>query len=228
MSNLTPLGHARVYRDDSGELVIDTDSLRRGFAGDDFGDDYDDEDFDGDFEGDFDGDDDFEDDDDFGARGSRSRRKKRRQSRRENRRENGLMANVRDRREKRKQKGRKSMSKNTDEWVATAVGDSTTSTAAGAISLEITPQHDFEADTIVFTGSSSGAKVTTVFFADQVAWSNSSGLPVDVFSATNTLGALLKGQFIRGGLSIVINGTVEGSGDTFQATITGKKPRVSC
>ena len=54
--NLTPLGHARVYRHPStGELVVDTDSLRRsGFAGefgyDDFGDE----------------DDDFEGDDDFG------------------------------------------------------------------------------------------------------------------------------------------------------------------
>ena len=33
--NLTPLGHARVYRHPAtGELVVDTDSLRRsGFAG---------------------------------------------------------------------------------------------------------------------------------------------------------------------------------------------------
>ena len=58
-TRLTALGYARVFRHPrTGELAVDTDSLRRGgggFSGVDFGEDYDD----------FEGDDDYDDDDDF-------------------------------------------------------------------------------------------------------------------------------------------------------------------
>jgi len=75
MSNtaLVPLGYGRVFRHRrTGEVVVDTDTLRRRGFGDDAADFGDDDDFEGDddfgnYDDDFEGDDDdFEGDDDFG------------------------------------------------------------------------------------------------------------------------------------------------------------------
>jgi hypothetical protein len=227
---LTPLGHARVYRHPiTGELVVDTDSLRRSsFSGDfagedpeDFGDNYDDfgdddDDFgdEDDFEGDLD--DDFEgDDDDFGARGGRARRRARRQARR-NRRQGRRAARRASRH------GEDSEDKKT-KWGMTAVGGTDTLAEAGAASVKIRLQHDFKAEDVTFTGSADGGKVTSIFFGDRVVWSNSDGIDVGVFASNSFMRGMLKGQSLRAGLDITVNGSLGGAG-SFSVTIVGKKP----
>ena len=233
--NLTPLGHARVYRHPStGELVVDTDSLRRsGFAGefgyDDFGDEDDDfegdDDFgdeDDDFEGDYDddfGDDDLGDEDDFGARGRGRRRRRARRSRRGQRRAARRTGRSPGRRSPRTP----SPKKESETWGMTAVGGTDTLGAAGSASVKIRLQHDFRAQDITFTGSEAGAKVTSIFFGDRVVWSNSDGIDVSVFASNSFLRGLLKGQSLKAGLDVTVNGSLTGAGD-FAATLIGQKP----
>ena len=226
---LTPLGHARVFRHPAtGELVVDTDSLRRSsfsgeFAGedfgdeddlgydDDFGDDIDEDDF-GD-DADFGDEDDFGDDDDFGARGRgrarRQARRARRQARRQTRRQG--------------RKARRGGGDKDQQWGMTAVGGRDTVAEAGAASVKIRLQHDFKAQDITFTGSADGSKVTSIFFGDRVVWSNSDGIDVGVFASNSFMRGLLKGQSLRAGLDITVNGSTAGAGD-FSATLIGEKP----
>jgi hypothetical protein len=227
----TPLGYARVYREDrSGALALDADSIRRGtFAGDDFGDDdfgdedlegdddWDDDDFGDDDLGDDDlGDDDFGDDDlgdeelgeDFAGPRSR-RRRARRQARRVAR---------KARRQARKGGGRSKV-----KWGMTAVGGVSTVSEAGAATVKIRLQHDFKASDVTFTGSASGATVTSIFFGDRVVWSNSDGIDVSVFASNSFMRGLLRGQTLRAGLDIIVNGNMPGSGN-FSTTIIGQKP----
>jgi hypothetical protein len=234
-TRLDNLGYARVYRHPrTGSLVVDTDSLRRGgFAGrEDFGDDFDgdeDDDDDDDFEGDdIEGDDDFEGDDevegeepaDFGARGRprRRRRLNRRLGRLNNRedRVRSQLANLGGGRAGRK--GKKKV-----HWGMTAVSGTDTLAAAGSASVKIRLQHDFRAQDVTFTGSAAGAKVTSIFFGDRAVWSSSDGIDVSVFGSTSFLRGLLKGQSLRAGLDIAVNGSLTGAGD-FAVTIVGEKP----
>jgi hypothetical protein len=229
---LTPLGHARVYRHPhTGELVVDTDSLRRSsfagdFAGEDPGGDFEgeyDDDFEGEYDDDFEGeyDDDFGDDfgededDDFGARRGRSRRRARRQARRARR--QGRRANRRARRGGEQPKDQQT------KWGMTAVGGTDTLSEAGAASVKIRLQHDFKAEDVTFTGSADGAKVTSIFFGDRVVWSNSDGIDVGVFASNSFMRGMLKGQSLRAGLDITVNGSTGGAGE-FSVTIVGKKP----
>ncbi len=235
-SRLDSLGYARVFRHPrTGELVVDTDSLRRGgiagvgFGDDDFdGDDCDDDD--DDFEGDDDfgdddfgdddfgdddfGDDELEGDDDFGARGKRRRRRLNRRLGRLNKRE----ARIKRKLGKSGSGGKKKVT-----WGMTAVGGTDTLTAAGAASVKVRLQHHFKAKDITFAGSLSGAKVTSIFFGDRVVWSNSDGIDVSVFGSTSFLRGLLKGQSLRAGLDITVNGSLTGAGD-FAVTLIGQKP----
>jgi hypothetical protein len=227
-SKLTPLGHARVFRHPStGELVVDTDSLRRSdfsgeFAGDDdddFGDDDDDfgdddDDF-GDDDDDFgDDDDDFgDDDDDFGRRGRGRARRKARRTRRKARRKT----------RRARRGGEDSQPQKKGKWGMTAVGGTDTLSEAGAASVKIRLQHDFKAQDVTFTGSADGSKVTSIFFGDRVVWSNSDGIDVGVFASNSFLRGLLKGQSLRAGLDITVNGNLGGAG-SFSATLIGQKP----
>ena len=72
-----------------------------------------------------------------------------------------------------------------------------------------------------------GAKVTSIFFGDRVVWSNSDGIDTGVFASTGFLRGLLKGQSIRAGLDVIINGTVPTPGD-FSVTLIGQKPIDRC
>lgn len=219
---LTPLGHARVYRDPrNGELVVDADTLRRtSFAGEEPDDDFGDEDFEGD--------DDFgeEDDEQVGADSDiegdiegdevgrqRRRRKKNRKGQR-----------GRSQHTPRPQHGRKqTVQHNNASWGMTAVSGTTALTAAGAASVTIRLQHHFKAKDITFEGSGSGAKVTSIFFGDRAVWSNSAGIPVSVFGSSSFMRNLLKGQSMHAGLDIVVNGALKEAGD-FAVTILGFKP----
>jgi hypothetical protein len=236
-TRLTSLGYARVFRHPrTGELAVDTDSLRRsggGFSGVDFGEDdvegdedWDDEDDDdSEFEGDDDfgddleGDDDIGDDDvgsdDFGARGDRRRRRLNRRLGRLNKREDRIKRKLGNTRGKRK--GSKM------QWGMTAVSSTDTLAAAGSASVKLRLQHHFKAHDITFTGSASGAKVTSIFFGDRVVWSSSDGIDVSVFGTTSLLRGLLKGQSLRAGLDITVNGSLTGAGD-FAVTLIGQKP----
>jgi hypothetical protein len=225
--NLDNLGYARVFRHPrTGSLVVDTDSLRRGgFAGtDDFGaDDEDDDDFEGDddFGDDVEGDDelgeDVEGDDEVGARGRGKRRRLNRRLRRLNRREGRVLNKLDDLTPRRGNK-----EKNVH-WGMTAVSGTDTLAAAGAASVKIRLQHDFRAQDVTFTGSAAAAKVTSIFFGDRVVWSSSDGIDVSVFGSTSFLRGLLKGQSLRAGLDITVNGSLTGAGD-FAVTIVGEKP----
>ncbi len=228
-SRLDNLGYARVFRHPrTGSLVVDTDSLRRSsFSGtddfegedDDFGDDEleGEEDFEGDdeLEGeeDFEGDDELEGDDaDFGARGARRRRRlKRRRSR------------VRKKYSVPRSSPRRPKPQSDAHWGMTAVGGTDTLIVAGSATVKIRLQHDFRAQDVTFTGSAAGAKVGSIFFGDRVVWSNSDGIDVSVFSSSSFLRGLLKGQSLRAGLDITINGTLPGAGD-FAVTLIGQKP----
>lgn len=237
-ARLTSLGYARVFRHPrTGELAVDTDSLRRGggfsgvgFGEDDFDgdDDYDDEEDDEDddeFEGDDDfgdeleGDGDFEGDDvgsdDFGARGDRRRRRLNRRLGRLNKREDRIKRKLGTTRGKRK--GSKM------QWGMTAVSSTDTLAAAGSASVKLRLQHHFRAHDITFTGSASGAKVISIFFGDRVVWSSSDGIDASVFGSTSLLRGLLKGQSLRAGLDITVNGSLTGAGD-FAVTLLGQKP----
>ncbi len=239
-NHLTALGHARVYRDgENGELVVDTDSLRRScFAGiEDFG-GYDDdfEGYDDDFEG-YD-DDDFEGDD-FGLfRRDPERRDARRRRRLERKR--GRVKRKYDRKSSRldRKEDKWGLDDEDDEprgdkkskakgWGMTAIGGTDTLTAAGSASVRIRLQHDFQAEDVTFTGSAPGAMVHSIFFGDRVVWSAPDGIDVAVFASNSFLRGLLKGQSLTAGLDVTINGSLPDIGD-FKATLTGKKPNYSC
>ena len=255
VKRLDSLGYARVFRHPrTGELVVDTDTLRRHsrFAGVDFGadpyddddDDYDDDDdfddddeFEGDFEGDFDGDiegdelGDFDGDiegdelgdiegDDFGADGRRRRRHLRRKLARLNRREERTRKKLRRNRRKH---GIPRRRKKTVRWGMTAISGTQTVDLPGGASVKIRLQHDFRAQDITFTGSAAGAKVTSIFFGDRSVWSSSEGIDVTVFGSTSFLRGLLKGQSLKAGLDITVNGTM-GIGGAFAVTLVGQKP----
>ena len=233
--HLDNLGYARVFRHPrTGSLVVDTDSLRRGggFAGlDDFGEDIEgDDDIEGeeDFEGDdFEGDDDIEGDDiegeeaaDFGARRRpRRRRRLNRRLGRLNRREGRVRSKL-DNLGSGRSRGKE---KKDMHWGMTAVSGTDTLAAAGSAAVKIRLQHDFRAQDVTFTGSAAGAKVTSIFFGDRVVWSSSDGIDVSVFGSTSFLRGLLKGQSLRAGLDITVNGNLTGAGD-FAVTIVGEKP----
>jgi hypothetical protein len=237
---LDNLGFARVYRHPrTGELVVDTDSLRRGggpaTAGRpnhaDFGaEEDDDEDFEGDDEiegdeDDFEGDDEVEGDEDVDL-GAANRRPRPRQQRRQTRR-----ATRQTRRATRRAPAPAPAPRRVatpgpvmdGTWGMTAVSGTDTLGAAGAASVKIRLQHDFRAEDVTFTGSASGAKVTSIFFGDRVVWSSSEGIDATVFGSTSLLRGLLRGQSLRAGLDITVNGSLTGAGD-FAVTIIGQKP----
>jgi hypothetical protein len=254
--DLTPLGHARVYRDRAGELKVDTDTLRRSsFAGseradfgDDYGDDYGDDDLGDDDYGDDDygdddlgdddlgdddlGDDDLGDDDlgddDLGDdetgeelgddfAGPRRRRRKQRRLARRKSRLSRRMARVDSK------MGNRSKRRSKMRWGMTAVGGVDTVSEEGAATVKVRLQHDFRAHDVTFTGSASGATVTSIFFGDRVVWSNSDGIDVSVFATNSFMRGLLRGQSLRAGLDITANGNMPGAG-TFSVTIIGQKP----
>lgn len=242
-AKLDNLGYARVFRHArTGELVVDTDSLRRpgGFSGGaDFGADrYDDDDDDDDFDDDddeFEGDDfgdevgdiegdelgDIEGDiegDDFGAEGRRRRRHLRRKLGRLDRREDRTRSKLQRNRRKHGVTRKKKVN-----WGMTAVSGTDTLTLAGSASVKIRLQHDFRATDVTFTGSALGAKVTSIFFGDRSVWSSSDGIDVSVFGSTSFLRGLLKGQSLKAGLDITVNGSLTGTGD-FAVAIIGMKP----
>jgi hypothetical protein len=228
---LDNLGVGRIMRDRrTGAIVVDTDTIRRGgFAGEDFGDDWDDDDDDtdeddlgdddvgDDLEGDFEGEDDVGEDDvgEFGGPRRKRRRLKKRLGRL-NRRESNVREKLADIAPRRRKEKRMS-------WGMTAVSGTQNLGAAGSAAVKIRLQHDFRAQDITFTGSAAGAKVTSIFFGDRSVWSSSDGIDVTVFGSTSFLRGLLKGQSIRAGLDITVNGTLTGSGD-FAVTIIGSKP----
>ncbi|MBC8422770.1 hypothetical protein H8E07_01485 [bacterium] len=241
---LVPLGYGRVFRHRrSGEIVVDTDTLRRrGFGDDvedfgDYDDDFkgDDDDFEGDdddFEGDdddFEGDDDdFEgdEDDDFGAR--RRRRRRRRPGRR------GPRSRTRGRgrgRGRRKAPSRRSRPKPKRsaavKWGKTVVSGSDTLAGAGQASIQIRLQHKFKAEDVTFEGSAAGSLVNTIFFGDKLVFQSAAGVPVTVFASTGFLRKLVAGHELLAGLDINVTGTLAGAG-TLQATVVGLKPVMAC
>jgi len=221
------LGAAQVYRDtETGELIVDTDTLERvprgargaalhDFAGeygdadldddDDFGDDIGD-DF-GDDVGDDLGDASLDDDDDFGDRDERRARRAGRRARRHARHHGH---------------GRKKRM-----WSETAVAGSATLTGAGVATATIRLQHDFISRDILFDGTLAGTMINQVRFGDRLVFDSSTGIPFSVFSSTGFVRGFLKGSKLRGGLDIQITGTLTGAG-TLSATVVGKKPSTRC
>lgn len=109
-------------------------------------------------------------------------------------------------------------------WVRTAVGDTEVVATAGACSLQIRLQHDFRAYDLTFEGSSASSTCTSIFFGDRVVWQSPNGISTSVFDVQGFMRKFLKGQGLRSGLDITVNGTVANNGDTFAATIIGDKP----
>ena len=86
-----------------------------------------------------------------------------------------------------------------------------------------TGQHDFRAQDVTFTGSAPGALVHSIFFGDRAVWSSSDGIDASVFAANGFMRGLLKGQSLKAGLDIIVNGSLPGPG-RFAATLIGFKP----
>jgi hypothetical protein len=211
MANLDDLGYARVFRDpETGELVVDTDSLRRpAIAGD------------------------FEGDDELGDRSDRRRRRLERRLDRTDRREGRL-----ERREDRLRDKLHDLDDDDDgssrkkggvKWGMTMVGGIDTLTGAGTATVRVRLQHHFKATDITFEGTTTGtaAKVTSIFFGDRPVWSNPDGVSVEAFAPGSMMRGILRGQNLREGLDIIVNGTLGGAGD-FAATIMGMKPVSTC
>lgn len=213
--DLDELGYAKVMRDpETGELIVDTDSLRRADIGRD-----------GEVGADPDG-------DDFGARSDRRRRRVTRRLDRVERRDDRL-----ERREDRLRDKLEELDDDDDnargsastsgrskvKWGMTAVGGTNTLAAAGTATVRVRLQHHFKAEDVTFSGSASGATVTSISFGDRPVWSNPDGIAVDAFAPTGMLRGILRGQNLRAGLDIVINGELTAAG-TFAVTITGWKP----
>jgi hypothetical protein len=247
---LIPFGTAPVYRDSrSGELLVDTDAVRRSGGrrpvetGFEFGyddDDYDDDDFDDDdddeFDDDFDDedfgydDDDFgyddEDDDDFGYEfGGRKKRQSRRKSRRADRKERRVerleqqISKLRG--SKRRSKKRKSSVKG---WARTIVSGSDELAAAGTAKVAIRLQHHFKAKDITFAGSPVGTSITSIHFGDRLIFSDANGVDASVFGTQSFLRSLLEGQNLRAGLDITVAGELNAAG-TLKVAVTGFKPK---
>ncbi|TNE90364.1 MAG: hypothetical protein EP330_08595 [Deltaproteobacteria bacterium] len=239
MSKLIPLGLALIFRDaDTHELVVDEDTLTRdgaGFAGTpSFAGDpgYDDE-YDDDFAGEYSVDDEFgyddeldEYDDEFGyedeevdefgrRRLPRGQRKARRQARRQ--------ARQGRRQARRRPPVLEPPPTNHEAWGKTALAGRDTLADQGTASVKLRLQHDFKAEDITFVGSVAGAKVTSIFMGDRVVWANADGIDVSVFSSNSFVRGMLKGQSLKAGLDITVNGELPSGGD-FAVTLLGLKP----
>jgi hypothetical protein len=105
--------------------------------------------------------------------------------------------------------------------VGTALGGSATTTAAGAATITISPQHDFEADDIRFDGLA-GSTVSEIRFGDTPVWSGEN-VGIAFFGNTSFLKGTLKGAKLKGGFDIRISVQLPAAG-TVSALITGKKP----
>lgn len=112
-------------------------------------------------------------------------------------------------------------------WVNTAVGSSAKG-PAGAVSVKIRLQHDFLAQDIIVTGAPAGSKINAIFFGDQPVWAIPEGVDISVFGTGSQMRQFLAGATIRGGLDIVITGTLAAEGE-MSITLTGSKPaRSTC
>ena len=247
---LVPLGYGRVFRHRrTGEVVVDTDTLRRRGFGDDVADFGDDDDFEGDDDfgdddDDFEGDDDFGDDDDddfgdddddfegddeddFGAR-RRRRRRRRRRPRGLRRRSRGRRRRKPTRRRKPSRRPSRPRKRSSGvKWGKTVVSGSDTLAGAGQASIQIRLQHKFKAEDVTFEGSAAGSLVNTIFFGDKLVFQSSAGVPVSVFASTGFLRKLVAGHEMLAGLDVNITGTLAGAG-TLQATLVGLKPVMAC
>lgn len=225
----TRLGRANVYRDRDGELVVDTDSLRR-FGDDVEGDDFEGDDLEGDdLEGDDDvGDDDVGDDDvgdeemgddDVGDDEVGRRRRRRRKK---------LPKGAIRRLQKAGYTVKKKKRGPTGKWVKTIIGGATVFGAAGTATMTLTPQHQFKCEDLSFTGSTAGiATITRITFGDNTVFDNSDGISADLFAANGFIRDLMKGQSIGHGYSIKVAITASGAG-TVRAAFTGWKPGLAC
>lgn len=210
---------------------MDTDSLRRtSFAGADFAGGYDD-DFEGYDDDEFEGYDDV-DEDDFGFFRRDPERRRQRKQRRLRRRRERVQRRMKRKlgRIDRKEERLDDETPGNDAplptgWGATAVSDSESidSASGGNAALKIRLQHDFRAQDITFTGSAAGALVHSIFFGDRAVWSSSDGIDAGVFAANGFMRGLLKGQSLKAGLDIIVNGSLPGPG-RFTATLIGLKP----
>ena len=107
-------------------------------------------------------------------------------------------------------------------WGMTAVSGAEDYEGPGTATARIRLQHDFKAEDITFAGTLEGSTVTSIFFGDQPVWSTPDGVDVSIFDSNSQLRGLLKGQKIKAGLDITVNGTVPGEG-RYAVTITGAK-----
>jgi hypothetical protein len=218
--DLNSLGYARVFRHPrTGELLVDTDSLRRaalsGFGEDPDDDDGDDDEFEGDddeFEGDDDDDDGGAGDDDDDTELGRSKKNKRNKRKgRRNRRGSSSQSNQQH-------------SGGRVKWVKTVISSNVVLADAGVATVVVRVQHHFKAQDITFDGSLAGSMIQSIMFGDRVVWSvPGAGVPIAVFGTTSMLRGILTGQKIQGGLDIQITGTLPGAG-TLIATLAGQKP----
>lgn len=238
MSKLDYLGTGRVYGDRSTrELVVDTDSIRRGsFAGDEEfsgrDDDWDDEDDDEEFGEEMEGDDDFGEDGDFGddevegddevgddVEG-----------------EGDFGATRRRRKAKGKSRPRRKSSR---KWAKTLVNGVASVVFAGAatlpFSMAIRLQHDFKAEdlkvTVATTAGTATGTITSVFFGDRLIFSDPNGVDASLFGATAFTRDLMKGQNLGGGRDILVAGNLTASAAstvTARAAFIGEKPAPKC
>jgi hypothetical protein len=203
MSEYRKLGRADVYLDERGRMQVDRDSVRRpsvSGALDGFGDDDfgDDEVGDDDVGDDEVGDDDIGDDE-IGSRRSRARKAARHAAK--------------------LGRGKR--------WGRCLVTGTSTLTGAGATTVRIRLQHDFQGKDVTFTGSLAGTAITSIAFGDRPVFSDADGVDISVFANTSFLRGLLEGQKLGAGRDIIIGATLTGAG-SLKAQVYGLKPVTHC
>lgn len=115
-------------------------------------------------------------------------------------------------------------------WQKTAVaGTSVATLTSAAFNITITPQHDFVAQDLTFSGTTpANTTCTSVDFADHNVWNEPTGIPTEAFAPASFLRGVVKGARIRGGLSIRIQGVIGTAAGAAQAVLTGLKPQTTC
>jgi len=108
-------------------------------------------------------------------------------------------------------------------WGKTGVSNTSGTVAAGAVSVTIRLEFDFRGEDITFTGSTALTLITSIKFGDRLVW-DTAGTDVSVFAANAFIRGLIKGQSLRGGLDIIVNGIIPAGGGNLNVTCIGHKP----
>ena len=109
-------------------------------------------------------------------------------------------------------------------WARTLVTDAVDLEEPGVTAVEMRVQHEFIAEDVTFVGSVAGARVHTISFGDDVVWTHAKGVDVAIFNTDSLLRGMMKGQVLKPGLDIKVQGAIPEKG-RFAVSFVGWKPK---